>query len=87
MKKILLIFTFFIFSNILFALNINTATKEDLLSLKGIGEKKALSILEYRKIKSFKKIEDIMEVKGIGKGLFEQIKNDITVSDSKDKKK
>ena len=60
--------------------NINNATKEELLNLFGIGEGKAESIIEYRNINgNFKTIDDIKNVSGIGEALFEKIKNNITV--------
>ena len=52
--------------------NINTATVEELKTLKGVGEKKAEAIIEYRKKNgSFQTKEDLMKVRGIGKKLFE----------------
>lgn len=59
--------------------NINTATKEELTSLSGIGDSKAKSIIEYRKINPFKSIEDLKNVNGIGDSLYESIKDSITV--------
>ena len=59
--------------------NINTASKEELMSITGIGESKADSIIEYRNNNKFNKIEDIMNVSGIGESLFEKIKAHITV--------
>lgn len=58
--------------------NINTASKEELLSLNGIGEAKADQIIEYRNTNSFKEIEDIKNIKGIGDSVFEKIKDYIT---------
>jgi len=57
-------------------LNINTATKEELIDLPGIGEATAEKIINYREQrKKFKKIEELMNVKGIGKKKFEDIKS------------
>ena len=60
-------------------ININTATLEELLTLSGIGESKAKSIIEYRTKTPFNKIEDIMNVTGIGEALYNKIKENITV--------
>lgn len=61
-------------------ININTASIEELITLKGLGEKKAKAIIEYRlNYGPFKKIEDIMNVSGIGKTTYENIKEYITV--------
>jgi len=58
--------------------NINTATVEELKTLKGVGEKKAEAIIEYRKKNgSFKTKEDLMKVRGIGKKLFESFQERI----------
>lgn len=52
--------------------NINTATVEQLMTLKGVGQKKAEAIIEYRKKNgSFKSKEELMKVRGIGKKMFE----------------
>ena len=60
--------------------NINTATKEQLMTLNGVGQSKADAIISYReKNGSFKNIEQIMEVNGIKNAAFERIKEDITV--------
>ncbi len=61
-------------------ININTASAEQLTSLKGIGPKKAQAIIEFRKKNGkFKKLEDLMLVKGIGKKTFEKIKPYLTL--------
>ena len=58
--------------------SINTATKEELMTLTGIGEAKADAIINYRNENgSFKQIEDIKNVSGIGDSVFEKIKDNI----------
>lgn len=60
--------------------NINTASLDKILTIKGIGETKAKSIIEYRdKNGKFKTIEDIKNVTGIGESLYSKIKESITV--------
>lgn len=61
--------------------NINTATKKELVTLKHIGDKIADKIIEYREAHPFEKPEDIMKVKGIGQKVFEANKDLITVND------
>lgn len=60
-------------------ININTATKEELMTLTSIGESKAELIIEYRSTNPFNTIEDLMNVSGIGENLFNKIKEHITV--------
>ena len=60
-------------------ININTATKEELMTIPNIGESKADKIIEYRNKNKFEKIEDILNVSGIGESIFEKIKTYITV--------
>lgn len=61
-------------------LNINTASKEELMTLSGIGESKATQILSYRESNGkFHAIEDIMKISGIKEGVFNKIKDYITV--------
>ncbi len=60
--------------------NINTADEKELCKVKGIGPSTARKIIEYRSNSgSFSKIEDIMKVKGIGKGKFGKIKDQIVI--------
>jgi competence protein ComEA len=59
--------------------NINTASREELDLLPGIGPVKAQAILDYRKAQPFKTKEDIMKVTGIKEGEFSKIKDLITV--------
>ena len=61
-------------------ININNATKEEIMTLPGIGESKADAIISYRKENgNFKNIEDIKNVSGIGDSLFDKIKTYITI--------
>ena len=76
--KILLLLTM-LFGALFAKVNINTATMDELHSLKGIGHTKATAIIEYRKEHKFEKKEDIVKVKGIGEKLFEKIEDDIEV--------
>ena len=60
-------------------ININLASKEELMTLPNIGEKRAQAILDYRQENKFTKIEDIKNVSGIGDKYFEAMKDLITV--------
>lgn len=61
-------------------ININKATSEELQTLNGIGETKALAIIEYRNTNgNFTTIEDILNVNGIGEAIYNKIKDYITV--------
>lgn len=61
-------------------ININNATVADLITLSGIGEAKAKTIIDYRNENgNFKSIDDLKNVSGIGESLLEKIKDYITV--------
>ncbi len=61
-------------------ITLNTATAEQLQSIPGIGPSTAKSILDYRaKVGKFNKIEEIINVKGIGEKKFQKIKDRLTV--------
>src|SRR3954462_13261615 len=63
-------------------INLNTATQAQLESLPGVGAKAAQRILEYRKQNGhFKKIEDLMNVKGFGEKTFLKLKPMLTVGE------
>ena len=62
------------------ALDLNTATKEQLVALSGIGPAKAQAILDYRaQHGSFKSVDELKDVKGIGARRFEKLKPELTV--------
>ena len=82
MKRLLLLVATLFFSGMaLAAVNINTATKEELEALPEIGPVKAQAIIDYRKENGpFKSIDQIKDVKGIGPATFDKIKGDISLT-------
>lgn len=83
MRRLLLAFAmWFAISGVALAVvNINTATKEELTSLKGVGEKRAQEIINYRtKNGPFKTVDDLEKVPGIGPGIMKQIRSEITTT-------
>ena len=66
------------------ALNLNTATQAELEKLPGVGPSTAKQIIEYRqKNNGFKKIEELMNIKGIGEKSFLKLKPLVTVAPAK----
>ena len=83
MKKLVLAFILcFSFAlNAFAAVNINTATQEQLETLNGIGPSKAIAIIEYRKENgNFKTVDDLNNVPGFGDKTLAKLKPEITVS-------
>lgn len=63
------------------ALNLNTATKEELIALSGIGPARAQAILDYRtQHGGFKTVDELKDVKGIGARRFDKLKSELTVT-------
>ena len=60
-------------------ISLNNATKKELMMLKGIGEKTADKIIEYRKKHCFEKIEDLKNIKGIGNQRFLKYRNNLSL--------
>ena len=86
MKKLLLVLiSAFAFSIPAWAtVDINTATKSELESLKGVGPKKAQDIIDYRKKNGpFKSVNDLDKVPGFGAKTVDGLKKDISVGNAK----
>lgn len=83
MRKLLLAFiTFVISTSIAMAtVNLNTATKDDLDGVKGIGPVKAQSIIDYRKKNGpFKSVDELENVKGFGSKSVKKVRSELTVN-------
>ena len=87
MKHLLAALAAFLFAHAaLAAVNLNTATKDELVALPGIGPAKAQAIVDYRTQHGpFKAVEDVRKVKGIGEKLFLQIRPELSVAASPQK--
>ena len=67
---------------------LNNASKEELMEINGIGEKKADAIIKERKKSKFKSFEDFQRVKGVGPSIANNVKKDVKkASKPKAKKK
>jgi competence protein ComEA len=95
MKNIKKVFIYFLFILVFsfscqtaFALeqvNLNTATIEQLVQLKGIGEKTAQKIIEYRNLHPFTSVDEFTKIKGVGEKLLEKLRDQLTVGEKKKK--
>ena len=63
------------------AVNLNSATKDELVALPGIGPSKAQAIIDYRTQNGpFRSVDEVRKVRGIGEKLFQQIKPELTIA-------
>lgn len=65
------------------AINLQTATKEELMAIKGIGEKKAEQIIEYRKTNKINSVEDLKNIKGFGDSIVANVKAENKINEKK----
>lgn len=65
------------------AINLQTATKEELMAIKGIGEKKAEQIIEYRKTNKINSAEDLKNIKGFGDSIVANVKAENKINEKK----
>ena len=87
MKIVKFVVVIFCAVNLTFAMNlkeINKASKDELMKIKGIGESKAKAIMDAR---PFKNLAELDDVKGVGPALLENIKNDIIKGSSNERQK
>ena len=82
MKRLFLALALALCSGVaLAAINLNTATKDELVALPGIGPAKAQAIVDYRNQHGpFRSVDDVRKVKGIGEKLFLQIRPELTLT-------
>lgn len=86
MKKILGLLLLSV-SFLLASINLQTASKEELMGIKGIGPKKADQIIKYRKTNTINSADDLKNIKGFGDGIVKNVKENKTVSKIKMKEK
>ncbi len=61
--------------------NLNTASQLELMQLPGIGAKKAEDIIAYRQKREFKKVNELMRIKGFGRKMYDRLADYLTVSE------
>ena len=74
--KIIIVALLFI-ASVWAGVSINHASKQELISVKGIGEKSADAIIAYRTLHPFKSVSELTEVKGFGEKKLKKIEKDL----------
>ena len=82
MKKIIVLLMLSV-SFIFAAVNLQTASKDELMSIKGVGPVKADQIIKYRKSNKINSADDLKNIKGFGPGIISNVKGNKTVSKAK----
>lgn len=67
------------FSCMVASIDLNSASKDQLMSIQGIGAKKAERIIEFREKQAFQSVKDLEKIKGFGAKLIEKIKDKVEV--------
>lgn len=71
----------FLLAAVLFGLDFNTASKDELMSIKGIGNARAEAIIKYRQENKIDSIDDLVKVPGFGLKSVEKIKDELKNND------
>ncbi|PRM96281.1 ComEA family DNA-binding protein [Aliarcobacter cryaerophilus] len=85
MKKFVAILAIFT-TLFLGAMDLQTASKSELMEIKGVGDKKADAIIEYRKTNTIKSADDLKNIKGFGDSIINNVKNNVKEKPKKNKK-
>lgn len=85
MKKFVAILAIFT-TLFLGAMDFQTASKSELMEIKGVGDKKADAIIEYRKTNTIKSADDLKNIKGFGDSIINNVKNSVKEKPKKNQK-